>query len=143
VGRRIFEIQIHISSLRRIPVNTDYLMYRPRRKSIACVASLLALSIIESAVAMPGPKTDNPRDSRSEKVSIAGLDLSTADGLNAARERVHQVARRLCLQLVDQNDRSRQSNYVSCVEDAVASAMQQVSGPSRDMVAKTAEHNER
>jgi UrcA family protein len=121
-------------------MNTENPMYRPRRKSIACVASLLTLSIIESAVAMPGPKTDNPRDSRSEKVSIAGLDLSTPDGLNVARERVSQVARRLCLQLVDQNDRSRQWNYVNCVDDAVASAMQQVSGPSRSIVAKT--HNE-
>jgi UrcA family protein len=124
-------------------VNTQHPMYRPHRKFIACVASLLALSIIESAVAMPGPKNDNPRDSRSEKVSIAGLDLSTPDGLSVARERVHQVARRLCLQLVDQNDLSHQSNYVSCVEDAVAGAMQQVSGPSRDIVAKTAEHSER
>jgi hypothetical protein len=56
---------------------------------------------------------------------------------------VHQVARRLCLLLVDQDDRSHQWNYVSCVEDAVAGAMQQVSGPSRGIVAKTAEHNER
>jgi UrcA family protein len=124
-------------------MNTEHLMYRPRRKSIACVASLLTLSIIESAVAMPGPKTDNPRDSRSEKVSIAGLDLSTVEGLNTARERVHQVARRLCLDLVDQNDRSRQWNYVNCVDDAVASAMQQIGGPSRNIVAKTPEHNER
>jgi UrcA family protein len=121
-------------------MNTESPMYRPRRKSIACVASLLTLSIIESAVAMPGPKTDNPRDNRSEKVSIAGLDLSTADGLNTARERVRQAARRLCLQLVDPNDRSRQWNYVNCLDDAVASAMQQVSGPSRSIVAKT--HNE-
>jgi UrcA family protein len=121
-------------------MNTEHQMYRPRSKSIACVASLLTLSIIEAAVAMPGPKTDNPRDSRSEKVSIGGLDLSTADGLNTARERVSQVARRLCLQLVDQNDRSRQWNYVNCVDDAVASAMQQVSGPSLNIVAKTAEH---
>jgi UrcA family protein len=124
-------------------VNTQHPMYRPHRKSIACIACLLAASIIESAVAMPGPKTDNPRDSRSEQVSIAGLDLSTTDGLHVARERVHQVARRLCLQLVDQNDLSHQSNYVNCVEDAVAGAMQQVSGPSRGIVAKTAEHNER
>jgi UrcA family protein len=119
-------------------MNTEHPMYRPRRKSIACVASLLTLSIIESAVAMPGPKADNtPRDSRSEKVSIAGLDLSTVDGLNIARERVRQVARRLCLQLVDPNDRSRQWNYVNCLDDAVASAMQQVSGSSSGMAANT------
>jgi UrcA family protein len=124
-------------------VNTEHLMYRPRRKSIACAASLLALSIIESAVAMPGPKTDNPRDSRSEKVSIAGLDLSTTDGLNTARERVRQVARRLCLQLVDPNDRSRQWNYVNCVDDAVANAMQQVGGSSHSIVANMPEHNKR
>jgi UrcA family protein len=125
-------------------MNTELLMSHSRRKSFACVASLLALSVIKSAVATAGSKPDQPGDSRSEKVSIAGLDLSTADGLNTARERVHQVARRLCLQQANAQDRSSHWNYVMCVDDAVASAMQQVSESSRGLVAKSVEkRNER
>jgi UrcA family protein len=120
-------------------LNTQQLMSRPRGNSLWCVASLLALSVIKSAVATAGSKADHPGDSRSENVSIAGLDLSTADGVNKARERVHQVARRLCLRLADAQDRSSHWNYVMCVDDAVASAMQQVSETSRGLVAKTVE----
>jgi UrcA family protein len=120
-------------------MNTERLMSHPRRNSLVCAASLLALSVIKSAVATAGSKPDHPGDSRSEKVSIAGLDLSTVDGLNTARERVHQVARRLCLRLANAQDRSSQWNYVMCVDDAVASAMQQVSESSRGLLAKSVE----
>ncbi|MDB6083630.1 MAG: hypothetical protein JWN43_1511 [Gammaproteobacteria bacterium] len=117
-------------------MNTEHPMYRPRRKSHACVASLLVLSIIKSAIATAGSQSANPADSRSETVSTAGLDLSTADGVNVARDRVHHVARRLCLQMVQADDRSRRWNYLKCVDDAVANAMQQVNAPSRGAMAK-------
>jgi UrcA family protein len=99
------------------------------------VAAVLSLSIMAS-VAMAA-QSENPSKSRSAAVSLAGLDLATPGGMAAAQERVHQTARRLCFQLSDAADLSRQSNYVQCVDEAVASAMLQISGSVPGLVARS------
>jgi UrcA family protein len=87
--------------------------------------ALLALCVIGSADALAGSQVD-ASVTRSAKVSIAGLDLSTPQGALAARERIRQTARKLCAQLADELDLSHQANYVACVDASVAMAMQQV-----------------
>jgi UrcA family protein len=69
---------------------------------------------------VPAPET------RAVKVSLADLDLSTLEGRRAARERLHETARRLCSQLVDIQDLSHQPNFVACVGDALNDALRQV-----------------
>jgi UrcA family protein len=98
-------------------------------------AVLLSLSVIASA-AIAG-QSESPSQSRSAAVSLAGLDLATPAGMAAAQERVHQTARRLCFQLSDAADLSRQPNYVRCVDEAVASAMLQISGSVPGLVAQS------
>jgi UrcA family protein len=62
-------------------------------------------------------------ETRSAKVTFAGLDLSTSDGVNAARERLRDTAGRLCSLVADELDLSHHDNYVKCVDDAMARAM--------------------
>jgi UrcA family protein len=98
-------------------------------KPIIGAATLLALCVIGSANALAGPEVD-ASVTRSAKVSIAGLDLSTPEGARAARERLRQTARKLCAQVADELDLSHHANYVACVDESVAKAMQQVATSS-------------
>jgi UrcA family protein len=92
-------------------------------------ATLLALCVIGSADALAGSEVD-ASVARSSKVSIAGLDLSTPQGTRAVRERLRRTARKLCAQVADELDLSRHANYLACVDESVARAMQQVAPPS-------------
>ena len=92
------------------------------------ITALLVLCVLASA-AVAGPTSDTAPVTRSAKVSLAGLDLSTPDGARAARERLHATARRLCAQVADNLDLSHQSNFVACVDDALAAALTALSLP--------------
>ncbi|MGO9930888.1 MAG: UrcA family protein [Steroidobacteraceae bacterium] len=61
-------------------------------------------------------------------VSIADLDLSTDQGMQTARERVNETARRLCKKVVDPWALSHHSQYVRCVDDATTAALEQIHG---------------
>jgi UrcA family protein len=86
--------------------------------------ALLALCVLASA-AEAAPTRDTAPVTRSAKVSLAGLDLSTPDGARAARERLRGTARRLCAQVADDLDLSHQSNFVACVDETLAAALRQ------------------
>jgi UrcA family protein len=68
--------------------------------------------------------------SRTSKVSLADLDLTTPEGASAARERLHKEARRLCSQVADSEDLSHQANFVACVDQSLANSLRQVAGPA-------------
>ncbi len=63
---------------------------------------------------------------KSTVVLIADLDLSTEKGMETARERVHQAARKLCNKVVDPWSLSHHPDYVQCVDDATADAVTQL-----------------
>jgi UrcA family protein len=86
--------------------------------------ALLALCLLATAAAAT-PPTDAAPVTRSAKVSLAGLDLSTPDGARAARERLRGTARRLCAQVADDLDLSHRSNFVACVDETLAAALRQ------------------
>jgi UrcA family protein len=94
-------------------------------------AVMIALCMLASAGAMAQTTAINPAESRSKTVSLAGLDLSTPEGVDAARDRLHQTARHLCSQLAGADDLWHQPNYVKCVDDATANAVQQLSNPAQ------------
>ena len=98
-------------------------------KSIIGTTTLLALCVIGSADALAGGEVD-ASVARSAKASIKGLDLSTPEGARAARERLRQTARKLCAQVADELDLSHHANYLACVDQSVAKAMQLIAPPS-------------
>jgi UrcA family protein len=87
----------------------------------ATIAVAILIAIVGSnAPVLAGPPSS---DSKSAQISLADLDLSTADGRKAAYERLHQAARDLCYRVEQDNDLSRQSNFVACVDLAMAQAL--------------------
>ena len=60
--------------------------------------------------------------SRVADVSLADLNLSTSEGMSAARARLHAMAARLCAE----HTPSSQPNFASCVDSTVAGALRQV-----------------
>jgi UrcA family protein len=99
--------------------------------------AILALSVIAAAAAVAAQSSDSANNTRSQTVSVADLDLSTPDGMSAARKRVQKTAQRLCFQLADPADLSHQANYVKCVDEAVTGAMHQVTGSAPGSVAQS------
>jgi len=67
-------------------------------------------------------------------VSVADLDLSTDKGMQAARDRVDETARRLCKRLINPWALSHHSQYLRCVDDATTAALGQIHGQA--LVAK-------
>jgi UrcA family protein len=98
------------------------------RKANFRSAALLSLCTLASASAVAGSQTDAAPVTRSAKVSLADLDLSTPEGARAARERLHETARRLCAQVADSLDLSQQPNFVACVDETLAAALRKVQG---------------
>jgi UrcA family protein len=88
--------------------------------------ALLALCVLLASAAVAAPPTDTAPVTRSAKVSLAGLDLSTPEGARAARERLRGTARRLCTQVADDFDLSHQPNFVAFVDETWAAALRKV-----------------
>ncbi len=59
---------------------------------------------------------------RTKTVTFSDLNLSTVQGQQIAKERVHQMARTLCTQVADPTDMSRAYNYVACIDATEAKA---------------------
>jgi len=97
-------------------------------------AALLGLSALAGAMAAQPSQSNG---AISEKVSFAGLDLSTPEGMSAARGRVRAAAHRLCFKLADMQDLSHHANYLDCVDEAVTGAMLQISGAAPSQVAQS------
>jgi len=70
------------------------------------------------------------------KVSLAGLDLSTQQGIQTAQERVRKAARRLCAKVANSADMQRQLDYIACIDDAMAPVMAQIDDMSRKTAAQ-------
>jgi UrcA family protein len=93
-------------------------------------AVLTALCVLGSATAM-AQQASGAVESASAKISLAGLDLSTPEGTAAARERMHQAARKLCSEVAHSTDLAHQPNFIKCVDATMTSALQQLSRPER------------
>ena len=93
-------------------------------------AVLAALCVLGSATAM-ALQAPAAVESASAKTSLAGLDLSTPEGMAVARERVHQTARQLCWRVAHAADLALQPNFIKCVDATMTSALEHLTGPKR------------
>jgi UrcA family protein len=111
-------------------ITDTYLPRRFGRQIAVSTAALMVLLTIAPLTVLAGPQPPVARDTHIAKVSLVDLDLSTPQGARAARDRLHEAARRLCSQVSDANDLSHQTNYVACVDGALADALRQLNGPA-------------
>jgi UrcA family protein len=118
--------------------NTTMIPTAARMPVFALAASLLLLGGLHVASAAE-PATG---ETRARLISLDDLDLSTAEGADAALERVHQAARRMCSQMSDHLDLSHHENYLKCVQTAMAGAQPRLDAlVRRDSVVRTAALN--
>jgi UrcA family protein len=85
---------------------------------------------VAAAPQLAAQKAPVPAKTRATTVWLGDLDLSTPEGVRTARGRVHEAARRLCEQVSDRDDPSRQANYVICVDESTTAALRQLPGPA-------------
>jgi UrcA family protein len=113
-------------------------MYITHLKSGLCALCLtLGVAGISSAQT-PSKPADVPD---TLKVSLAGLDLSTPQGIEAAHERVRSAARRLCAKVANSADMQRQLDYITCIDDAMAPVVAQINDMLRKTSAQRLAHN--
>jgi UrcA family protein len=69
------------------------------------------------------------------KVSLAGLDLTTRQGVVAARNRLHETARQSCSQADDNRELSDRANFLSCIDNTLISELKQINSSTRAAIA--------
>ena len=85
----------------------------------------VAVSAVLGIVSIPtyaDQPTANAASSRVADVSLADLNLSTPEGMSAARERLHTMAERVCAE----HTSAVQPNSASCVDNTLTSALRQI-----------------
>ncbi len=87
------------------------------------LTSILATGALLWGMGQPAQAADATYGTRAKTVSLTDLNLSTVAGREAAGDRLHQMARRLCAQVEDELDLSHQSNFVKCVDRATADTL--------------------
>jgi UrcA family protein len=92
--------------------------------------SILAISAHLPARAVESCTPKITAAGRTCVVSVADLNLSTATGMEVARERVQASARRLCSKVVNPWSYSHQTDYVACVDATMANALAQLQAPA-------------
>ncbi len=93
-------------------------------------AALIALCALASAAAFADPPATPPADTRSTKVSLAGLDLSTPEGARAAYARIKATAEHLCFQMSDPSEIDYQAAYNVCVRETLAATVRRINAPT-------------
>jgi UrcA family protein len=89
-------------------------------------ATLIGLLAIAPVHATAGKHVATVSETRVAKVSLADLDLSTPEGARAARERLHAMARHLCMRLEGDHDLGHQPHFVACVDETLVDALLQL-----------------
>jgi UrcA family protein len=96
---------------------------------LKALSALLLMAIVGHSLPANAVQT-------SATVSLAGLNLATDKGMQEARDRVHEKARHLCDRVIDPWSLSHQADYVHCVDDTVATAINQLQVAVRVAAAK-------
>jgi UrcA family protein len=86
----------------------------------------IALVAIAPVAAIADQHAATAPGTRVADVSLADLDLSTPEGMGAARERLHTMAERVCAEPTDSRGLSSQPNFVACVDSTQTSALKQI-----------------
>ncbi len=96
------------------------------RRTAVGAAILMALVGIAPVTTIADQRAATAAVSRVADVSLADLDLSTPEGMRAARERLHVMAQRVCAELADGRGHSSQPNFVACVDNTLADALRHI-----------------
>jgi UrcA family protein len=96
---------------------------------MASAGLVVAAIWLQPAYATDECSPTNTAAAKSASVPVGDLDLSTTEGIRAAKQRIHQAARKLCEQVVDSHSISHQPDFVRCVDATMAAAAAKLEGP--------------
>ncbi len=105
---------------RRDPRSFEY------KRLLPAVAFAMMLAGVTDSVLADAPPAAATPESLVERVSLADLDVSTPEGIRAARARLAKVAQRLCRKLGDARRVSDWAAYTDCYRESLANALRQV-----------------
>ena len=95
--------------------------------SLGTSTRLAALLLLSTGTFAGAANADQAAgESRTQQVTLAGLNLSTAEGQQLAQARLLTVAHTLCSQVADELDLSHHANYLKCVDSAMQKANQRL-----------------
>ena len=101
-------------------------------QSLLVLGSSVALGLVApSVVAAAEPVQRRPPEQHSAVVSLADLDLTTAAGIESARQRLHDKAVTLCSRFYDERRVDAWANFTACTHEALAAAMRRVEATAR------------
>jgi UrcA family protein len=95
-----------------------------RRRTASAAALLVALFGIVPVCAIADESAAATKVSRATAVSLSDLDLSTAEGMRLARDRLHTMAGQVCAE--GGREPSSQAAFDACVDGTVANALRQI-----------------
>ena len=102
--------------------------FDPKTLLPAATLAAILLPVTDTVLANPPPVAAKP-ESVAATVSLADLDISTPEGIQAANARLAQATRRLCRKLGDNRRVSDSATYADCYRETLANALRQVNLP--------------
>jgi len=96
-----------------------------RRRTASGAALLVALFGIVPVCAIADESAAATTASRATAVSLSDLDLSTAEGMRLARDRLHTMAGQVCAE-GGGREPSSQAAFDACVDGTVTNALRQI-----------------
>jgi UrcA family protein len=134
--RRRDPIEIQTTDARRSQMNATTRIAFSHPKATTSVFALLALCAIASTPSFADDASVAPKATERGVVSLAGLDVLTPEGVHAANVYIYQMARRLCMQLVNLDDR----DAATCVDNAVVDAQHKLNAVIQARLAQRSAH---
>lgn len=101
-------------------------------------AILMALFAIAPVATIADQQAASAPNTHVATISLADLDLSTPEGMRAARDRLETMARRVCAKLVPSHDPSHHPVFIACVDDTLAGALRQANASGSETVTRAA-----
>ena len=108
-------------------MNVQTCLRRPSTRAVIATA-LVAFSAVTPSVASADPPAARTPHTLESTVSLSDLDLSTAQGVRAAHERLRAKAEYLCRQLWDDASATYRWSYAACVKKTLADAVPLLNG---------------
>jgi len=99
-------------------------------RSTVRAAGLIAVCLVVPIAALSQQATLAVPTSAA-KVSLADLDLTTSDGIAAARDRLQGTARQSCSQQLDDLELAHRVDFLSCVDNSLIQELKQVNSKAR------------
>jgi UrcA family protein len=96
------------------------------RRTASTAAMLMALFVIVPIETIADQRATAPNVGNVADVSLSDLNLSTAEGMRRARDRLHAMAERLCADRAGSREPSLQPAFAACVDSTVANTLRQL-----------------